>query len=212
MTILNPLAKHNDVEQQNSGKCWIRYQRQPAGMDTLQVYWKWRLHLSKAPDLSRFASSGSFSLERTGQGRSIRALSGPLSSLICSTSFQLLGLGKNNGWLDSVASWHWGTIQFPSWWMVKECRSWDTAARCYRPNAYLRNSSETRERSQAFELTAWKPLQRCTFPRWEKAMCCFDPKRLIVIHLISFSGPLRELSQTFWHKVIDCVAKKNHIE
>ncbi len=113
MTILNPLVKHNDVEQQNSGKCWIRYQRQPAGMDTLQVYWKWRLHLSKAPDLSRFASSGSFSLERTGQGRSIRALSGPLSSLICSTSFQLLGLGKNNGWLDSVASWHWGTIQFP---------------------------------------------------------------------------------------------------
>lgn len=67
MTILNPLAKHNDVEQQHSDKCWIRYQRQPAGMDTLQVYWKWRLHLSKAPDLSRFASVGSFSPERTGQ-------------------------------------------------------------------------------------------------------------------------------------------------
>lgn len=37
-------------------------------MDTLQVYWKWRLHLSKAPDLSRFASAGSFSPEHTGQG------------------------------------------------------------------------------------------------------------------------------------------------
>ncbi len=56
---------------------------------------------------------GHLALSTQGRGRSIRALSGPLSSLICSTSVQLLGLGKNNGWLDSVASWHWGTIQFP---------------------------------------------------------------------------------------------------
>jgi len=34
---------------------------------TLQVYWKGRGHLSKAPDLSRFASAGSFSPKRTGQ-------------------------------------------------------------------------------------------------------------------------------------------------
>uniref|UniRef100_A0A672Q371 Phospholipid-transporting ATPase n=1 Tax=Sinocyclocheilus grahami TaxID=75366 RepID=A0A672Q371_SINGR len=39
-------------------------------MDTLQVYWKWRLHLSKSPDLSRFVSAGSFSPERRSKKES----------------------------------------------------------------------------------------------------------------------------------------------